>query len=61
MTVAERSMALALRGLNRIAGSEVVDRLVPQDQYATLARPRIVGTVTSAASDRFVAEILGGT
>lgn len=27
MTVAERSMALALRGLNRIAGSEVVDRL----------------------------------
>lgn len=27
MTVAERSMALALRGLNRLAGSEVMDRL----------------------------------
>lgn len=27
MTVAERSMAIALRGLNRIAGSDVMDRL----------------------------------
>lgn len=37
---------------------EVVDRLVPQEQYSEYARPRIVGTVTEAASDRFVSEIL---
>jgi hypothetical protein len=40
---------------------EVVERLVPQDQYNTLARPRIVGTVTDAASARFVSEILQGS
>ena len=39
---------------------EVVERLVPQDRYDTLARPRIVGTVTDAASARFVSEILQG-
>ncbi|MEI6098251.1 MAG: extracellular solute-binding protein [Alphaproteobacteria bacterium] len=39
-------------------GPDVVARLVPQDQYDTLARPRIVGTVTSAAAARFVTEIL---
>ena len=39
-------------------GEDVVTRLVPQDQYDTLARPRIVGTVTSAAAARFVVEIL---
>lgn len=44
--------------INAALGPDVVARLVPQDQYDTLARPRIVGTVTSAASDRFVAEIL---
>ena len=37
---------------------EVVERLVPQEQYSEFARPRIVGTVTDAASDRFVREIL---
>lgn len=41
--------------------SEVTDRLVPQDQYSELARPRIVGTVTDAASERFVSEILQGS
>ncbi|MCB1501310.1 MAG: extracellular solute-binding protein [Bauldia sp.] len=40
---------------------EVVERLVPQDQYDDYARPRIVGTVTDAASARFVTEILQGT
>lgn len=39
-------------------GPDVVARLVSQDQYDTLARPRIVGTVTSAAAARFVTEIL---
>ena len=39
-------------------GPDVVARLVPQDQYDALARPRIVGTVTSAAAARFVTEIL---
>jgi ABC-type uncharacterized transport system YnjBCD substrate-binding protein len=42
-------------------GPDVVERLVPQDQYNTLARPRIVGTVTDAASERFVSEILQGS
>jgi hypothetical protein len=41
-------------------GPDVVERLVPQDQYAEYARPRIVGTITDAASDRFVNEILQG-
>ena len=40
---------------------EVVERLVPQDQYAAFARPRIAGTVTDAASARFVTEILQGS
>ena len=40
---------------------EVVARLVPQDQYAAYAKPRIVGTVTDAASARFVNEILQGS
>ena len=40
---------------------DVIDRLVPQDQYTALARPRIVGTVSDAASARFVTEILQGT
>ena len=44
-----------------VLAPEVVDRLVPQDQYDQLARPRIVGTVTDAASKRFVAEILQGS
>ncbi len=39
-------------------GPDVVSRLVPQGQYDTLARPRIVGTVTNAAAARFVTEIL---
>ncbi len=42
-------------------GPEVVERLVPQEQYNELARPRIVGTVTDAASERFVSEILQGS
>ena len=42
-------------------GPEVVERLVPQEQYAEFARPRIVGTVTDAASERFVSEILQGS
>ena len=40
---------------------DVIDRLVPQDQYNSLARPRIVGTITDAASARFVSEILQGS
>jgi hypothetical protein len=40
---------------------DVVARLVPQDQYAAYAKPRIVGTVTDAASARFVNEILQGS
>jgi ABC-type uncharacterized transport system YnjBCD substrate-binding protein len=44
--------------ISKALGPDVVARLVPQDQYDTLARPRIVGTVTSAAADRFVREIL---
>ena len=47
--------------IGKTLSSDVTDRLVPQDQYATYARPRIVGTVTDAASKRFVSEILQGT
>ena len=31
---------------------EIVARLVPQDQYAAYARPRIVGTISDAAAAR---------
>jgi putative spermidine/putrescine transport system substrate-binding protein len=44
-----------------IAGAlkpELVERLVPADQYASLTRPRIVGVLTSEAGKRFVTEIL---
>lgn len=37
---------------------ENVARLVPQDQYAALARARITGTLSAAATRRFVTEIL---
>jgi putative spermidine/putrescine transport system substrate-binding protein len=37
---------------------EVVERLVPGDQYPSLSRPRIVGVISSEASKRFVTEIL---
>ena len=47
--------------ITKALAPEVVDRLVPQDQYDELARPRIVGTVTDAASARFVSEILQGS
>ena len=40
---------------------EIVARLVPQDQYTTYARPRIVGTISDAASARFVRDILQGS
>lgn len=46
--------------IGKALGADVVERLVPQEQYSTLARPRIVGTVTDAASQRFVKEILQG-
>jgi putative spermidine/putrescine transport system substrate-binding protein len=46
--------------ISKALGSDVVERLVPQDQYDALARPRIVGIVTDAASERFVREILQG-
>jgi hypothetical protein len=39
---------------------ELVARLVPQDQYLAHARPRITGTISTAATRRFVAEILQG-
>lgn len=39
-------------------GPDVVARLVPQDQYETLARPRPVGVMSSEAVKRFVADIL---
>lgn len=35
-----------------------VARLVPQEQYATLSRTRITGTLSTAATRRFVTEIL---
>jgi ABC-type uncharacterized transport system YnjBCD substrate-binding protein len=38
--------------------ADIVARLVPQDQYMAYARPRIVGTISDAASARFVREIL---
>ena len=44
--------------ISKALGPEVVERLVPQEQYSEFARPRIVGTITDAASDRFVREIL---
>ena len=44
-----------------LRSADVRDRLVPQDQYQQYARPRIVGTVTDAASARFVSEILQGS
>lgn len=37
---------------------EVLARLVPTDQYPALNRPRINNLISSAAVDRFVAEIL---
>jgi multiple sugar transport system substrate-binding protein/putative spermidine/putrescine transport system substrate-binding protein len=37
---------------------EVVERLIPADQYPALSRARIVGTITSEASKRFVVDIL---
>jgi ABC-type uncharacterized transport system YnjBCD substrate-binding protein len=37
---------------------ENVARLVPQDQFAALARARITGTLSTAATRRFVTEIL---
>lgn len=37
---------------------EVLEKLIPSEQYATLARPRIVATISSAATARFVAAIL---
>jgi putative spermidine/putrescine transport system substrate-binding protein len=47
--------------ITKALAPEVVARLVPQDQYNTLARPRIVGTISDAASARFVSEILQGS
>jgi ABC-type uncharacterized transport system YnjBCD substrate-binding protein len=44
--------------IGKALGPDVVDRLVPQEQYSQFARPRIVGTVIDAASDRFVRDIL---
>jgi putative spermidine/putrescine transport system substrate-binding protein len=38
--------------------AENVARLIPQDQYAALARARITGTLSTAATRRFVTEIL---
>lgn len=37
---------------------ELVERLIPADQYPSLSRPRIVGVITSEASKRFVTEIM---
>lgn len=37
---------------------EMLEKLIPAEQYATLARPRIVATISSAATARFVAAIL---
>jgi len=37
---------------------EIVERLLPNEQYLEFARPRIVGTISDAAGRRFVAEIL---
>lgn len=47
--------------ISKTLSAEVTDRLVPQEQYQEYARPRIVGTVTDAASARFVSEILQGS
>jgi putative spermidine/putrescine transport system substrate-binding protein len=47
--------------ISKALGADVVDRLVPQEQYSQFARPRIVGTVIDAASDRFVRDILQNT
>lgn len=41
--------------------ADVTNRLVPQDQYLTYARARIVGTVSDAAAKRFVEVILQGS
>ena len=37
---------------------EVVERLVPQDQYAQLTRPRISGAMSDAAVARFIVDVL---
>jgi ABC-type uncharacterized transport system YnjBCD substrate-binding protein len=37
---------------------ELLEKLIPADQYATLARPRVVATISSAATSRFVSTIL---
>ena len=47
--------------ISKTLAADVTDRLVPQDQYEKYARPRIVGTVSDAASARFVSEILQGS
>lgn len=39
-------------------GEDVTSRLVPSAQYAEFARPRIYGAISSAATDRFVADVL---
>ena len=37
---------------------EVVERLVPQDQYSQLTRPRISGAMSDAAVARFIVDVL---
>jgi putative spermidine/putrescine transport system substrate-binding protein len=37
---------------------EMLEKLIPGEQYATLARPRIVATISAAATARFVSAIL---
>ncbi|MGL4439779.1 MAG: extracellular solute-binding protein [Bosea sp. (in: a-proteobacteria)] len=37
---------------------EMLEKLIPGEQYATLARPRIVATISAAATTRFVSAIL---
>jgi ABC-type uncharacterized transport system YnjBCD substrate-binding protein len=37
---------------------EVVERLVPQEQYSTLTRPRISGAMSDAAVARFIVDVL---
>jgi len=44
--------------IDRALRPEIVARLIPAEQYTTLSGPRITGTISSAATRRFVADIL---
>jgi ABC-type uncharacterized transport system YnjBCD substrate-binding protein len=44
--------------LSAALDESLANRLIPNEEYAARSRPRIAGVVSSAATDRFVADVL---